>query len=904
MDALPVQYIVEEGPAVSDQFESLSQDQAPLVDGDSQGAEASGEVSQPELPAQANVASESSEPVSAEPASGEPVTAESESAQPTLEVDQEPFLNPEVGESAFARLGLHGSVLRAIEEIGYEVPSPIQAEIIPYVLEGRDVVGQAQTGTGKTAAFALPLICRLEAAGPEGLGRKAGVQVLVLVPTRELAIQVSEAFGRYAAKLPSFHVLPIYGGTSYEPQLKHLRRGVQVVVATPGRLADHIRRGTLNLENLKTVVLDEADEMLRMGFFEEVEWILDRTPPGRQVALFSATLPEPIRKLARTVLDNPAEVTVREKTATASSIRQRHWMVSGLHKLDALTRLLESEEFEAMIVFVRMKTEATELSRKLQARGMECEALTGDVPQRDREAIVERVRAGDTDILVATDVAARGLDVPRITHVVNYDMPLDTESYIHRIGRTGRAGRSGEAILFVAPRERRMLLAIEKATRQRIEPMRMPTLEVIRDIRVSRFRQRILEVLEQPETALEGYRDMVSSLCEEQGLAVEDVAAACAHLAQGDGPGLFSGEKDAPGAAAGGSGSDKAAVVRDVAAAKAFSSQSKAPAYSGSPKDSAAWTDGEDQGEEGSQRAGRPSLKAWRIAVGHRDRIRPGMIVGAIANEVGIPGKDIGDILIEVDHSIVVLPGDLSPDQLAAFEETRIGSVRLNPQPAPLPPSGAARIAKDQRRGGFDSDRPSFGRKPFDRSRDRGGDRGSSFRRFDRDSGDRDRPFRPQDDQRFGDRPRPRSFEDRDRPSFGGGAPRRFPDGPPRDRDFPSRDREFRPSGPATGKRGFGASFPPAEDRREDYSRDRGPREGFGGPPRDFRRGPDDDRDRDFRGGRSDWSPRQDDFKRGGDFRDKKAGFGKPRGAKPKPRFEPPWGFPKGTKPGKPPKKR
>jgi len=348
---------------------------------------------------------------------------------------------------SFRDLALSEPVLRALADVGYESPSPIQAATIPVLLSGADMLGQAQTGTGKTAAFALPALSRIDLSGHEP-------QVLVLVPTRELALQVSEAFQRYAAHIKGFHVLPIYGGQSYQPQLNALRRGVHVVVGTPGRVIDHMNRGTLKLTGLTMLVLDEADEMLRMGFVDAVESILEQTPPRRQVALFSATLPAPIRRIAQKHLRSPVEVTIKSKTTTATNIRHRFWLVSGMHKLDALTRILEAETFDGMLVFTRTKHSTVELAEKLEARGFAAAPLNGDIPQQQRERTVARLKAGQIDILVATDVAARGLDVERIGHVVNYDVPYDTESYVHRVGRTGRAGRKGEAILFIAPRER------------------------------------------------------------------------------------------------------------------------------------------------------------------------------------------------------------------------------------------------------------------------------------------------------------------------------------------------------------------------------------------------------------------------------------------------------------------
>ena len=397
--------------------------------------------------------------------------------------------------TAFNQLALPKPILKALDDVGYETPSPIQAQTVPLLLEGRDVVGQAQTGIGKTAAFALPILSNLDL-------KQKQPQVLVLTPTRELAIQVAEAFQKYATHLKGFHVLPIYGGQEFRTQIRALERGVHVAVGTPGRVMDHMRRGNLKLDKLRTLVLDEADEMLRMGFIDDVEWILEQTPKSRQIALFSATMPQQIRRIATRYLNNPEEVTIKVRKATAELIRQRFWPVSGLHKLDALTRILEAEPFDAMLVFVRTKTATVELSEKLEARGYASTPLNGDIPQKQRERAIENLRRGKLDILVATDVAARGLDVDRISHVINYDIPYDTEAYVHRIGRTGRAGRQGDAILFVAPREKRLLGAIEKATSKEIEMMELPSTELINDKRIARFKQRITDALASDKSAL------------------------------------------------------------------------------------------------------------------------------------------------------------------------------------------------------------------------------------------------------------------------------------------------------------------------------------------------------------------------------------------------------------------
>lgn len=375
--------------------------------------------------------------------------------------------NPSPTPLLFADLGLSDAVMQAVTKVGYETPSPIQAATIPALLAGRDVLGQAQTGTGKTAAFALPLLTRTALT-------QTKPQVLVLAPTRELAIQVAEAFQRYAAAISGFRVLPVYGGQSYGQQLAALKRGVHVVVGTPGRVIDHLERGTLDLSELKTLVLDEADEMLRMGFIEDVEAVLQKLPVSRQVALFSATMPPQIRRIAQTYLHDPIEVTIATKTTTAANIRQRYWWVSGLHKLDALTRILEVETFDAMIIFVRTKAATEELAEKLQARGLAAAAINGDMQQMQRERTIHQLKDGKLDILVATDVAARGLDVERISHVLNYDIPYDVESYVHRIGRTGRAGRSGEAILFVTPREKACCARSNVPLINRLKPCNCP----------------------------------------------------------------------------------------------------------------------------------------------------------------------------------------------------------------------------------------------------------------------------------------------------------------------------------------------------------------------------------------------------------------------------------------------
>jgi ATP-dependent RNA helicase DeaD len=544
--------------------------------------------------------------------------------------------------AGFHALGLSDPVLRALDELGYETPSPIQSRIIPHMLAGDDVIGQAQTGTGKTAAFALPLLTRLGEQPPGAPG------VLVLTPTRELAIQVSEAFQRYAAHLPNFHVLPIYGGQDYRSQLRALRRGVQVIVGTPGRVIDHLGRGTLNLGELACVVLDEADEMLRMGFIEDVEKILEQTPDGCQAALFSATMPPAIRRIAQRHLHDPAEVTVQVRTASVDTIRQRAVVVAAPDKLEALTRLLEAETGDGLIVFVRTKTATGELAEKLKARGYEAAPLNGDIPQSQREFTVEQLRSGNLDVLVATDVAARGLDVPRISHVINYDIPHDTETYIHRIGRTGRAGRKGEAILFVTPREKRLLQVIGKATGQRIEIMPLPSADVINAQRISRFKQRIGDTLAAGEPRF--FRELIEQYQQESGAEPLAIAAALASMVQGEEPLLL---VDKP-------------VRRDSRPERA---EGGAPGPEREARSKRA--------RPAAERVAEPGMERFRIEVGHQHGVKPGNIVGAIANEAGLDSKHIGRIDIRQDHSFVDLPEGMPRELLNHLKKIRVMGVPI-----------------------------------------------------------------------------------------------------------------------------------------------------------------------------------------------------------------------------------
>jgi ATP-dependent RNA helicase DeaD len=570
----------------------------------------------------------------------------------------------------FADLGLAEPVMAAVAEVGYETPSPIQAATIPALLAGRDVLGQAQTGTGKTAAFALPLLSRLDLSASKP-------QVLVLAPTRELAIQVAEAFQRYANKIKGFHVLPIYGGQSYYPQLQALKRGVHVVVGTPGRVIDHLDRGTLDLSELKALVLDEADEMLRMGFIDDVETVLKKVPEQRQVALFSATMPSQIRRIAQTYLRDPVEVTIAAKTTTATNIRQRFWFVSGLHKLDALTRILEAEPYDAMIIFARTKSATDELAEKLQARGLAAAAINGDVQQAQREKTIQQLKDGKLDILVATDVAARGLDVERISHVLNYDIPYDTESYVHRIGRTGRAGRSGEAILFVSPREKNMLRAIERATRQPIAEMQLPTVESVNDARVTRFLSRISETLALDESSggdLGLYRELVERFEREQNVPAIEVAAALAKLLQGDTPLLLAPErKREPQEFR----QQREYVERAERGAERRERPAREQREPRAEREGAAPRPKKDVGPRQPPEAG---METFRIEVGHMHGVKPGNIVGAIANEAELDSKYIGRIDIHDDHSILDLPEGMPKPLLMHLKKVRVAGQALRLQ--------------------------------------------------------------------------------------------------------------------------------------------------------------------------------------------------------------------------------
>jgi len=548
--------------------------------------------------------------------------------------------------ATFADLGLSADVERALADVGYESPSPIQAATIPHLLAGEHVVGLAQTGTGKTAAFALPILSRIDVTATTP-------QALVLAPTRELALQVSEAFERYAAHVEGLRVLPVYGGQGYGVQLSALRRGVQVVVGTPGRVMDHLEKGTLDLSALRFVVLDEADEMLNMGFVEDVDQILAGTPEDKQVALFSATMPAQIRRMTKKHAPGAVEVSVKSSTATAANITQRVVRVAHHRKLDALTRIIEVENFDAMIVFVRTKHATEELAERLRARGLSAAAINGDVVQQQRERTIEQLRSGALDILVATDVAARGLDVERISHVVNHDIPTDNESYVHRIGRTGRAGRSGDAISFVTPRETHLLRSIEKATRQPMTPMQVPSADDVNATRVQRFTEAITAAL--GDEQMDVFRELIGSYTDLHDVPALDVAAAIAVLAQDGEPLLLAEDVPEP------------------------------------PRERTSRKGGQKEGQKGVPRGGRdreqgprkprrvnPDLATYRIAVGKRHRVEPRQIVGALANEGGLSREDFGRIDINVGFSLVELPAKLGKDTLDRLRQTRISGVLIN----------------------------------------------------------------------------------------------------------------------------------------------------------------------------------------------------------------------------------
>ncbi|MBV0932818.1 DEAD/DEAH box helicase [Marinobacterium weihaiense] len=553
--------------------------------------------------------------------------------------------NTDTSPATFGDLGLSAPILNALADVGYETPSPIQARSIPPLLEGRDLLGMAQTGTGKTAAFALPLLQRIDTTATHP-------QLLILAPTRELALQVATACEKYSKHLPGLRTLSIYGGQGYDSQIRGLRRGAQVIIGTPGRVMDHIRRGTLQLDRLQALVLDEADEMLRMGFIDDVEWVLQHTPSQRQIALFSATMPQAIRHIAENYLQEPAVIKIQAQTATASTIRQRVWVVRGMSKTQALTRILEQHEHEAALVFVRTKTATESLADELTRAGFPAAALHGDIAQVQRERIVSKLKKGELDVVIATDVVARGLDVERISHVINYDIPYDNESYIHRIGRTGRAGRNGDAILFVAPREQRLLRQLERTTRQPLETLKLPTAKEINELRAERLQKQILAAAEKAN--LDEYMPLINKLQETSELSTGQLVAATIALMHSDKP-LWMDENEPD------------------------------------PNTRPAPRERQERGERG-ERGERPrrnqrnepvaaGMERYWIGVGHLHGVKPGNIVGAIANEAGIESRQIGRINIADEFSCVDLPQGLESGQLQTLKRARVCGQRLDIRP-------------------------------------------------------------------------------------------------------------------------------------------------------------------------------------------------------------------------------
>jgi ATP-dependent RNA helicase DeaD len=548
--------------------------------------------------------------------------------------------------SGFARFGFAPEVLAALDTIGYSEPSPIQQAAIPELLLGRDLVGQAQTGTGKTAAFALPMLARIDP-------NQRKPQVLVLAPTRELALQVAAAFNSYAAQLPAVRTVAVYGGADFRDQIHQLKRGAQIVVGTPGRVMDHMRQGTLDLSELRTLVLDEADEMLRMGFIDDVEWVLGQLPEQRQVVLFSATMPAEIRRISQQYLSSPAEITIRTKAADAGRIRQRYLVVQGPHKLPALERVLESEGGEGVIIFARTKAITLTVAESLEAHGYDVAVLNGDVPQVQRERTIERLKSGQVDVLVATDVAARGLDVDRIGLVINYDIPFDSEAYVHRIGRTGRAGRSGEAILFLTPRERRFLGGLERAVGKPIEPMDVPSNATINQHRLDRLRQRLTGAHQQSGCSAEEralLSEILQRVAQEQGCSPDNLALAALELSLAGKPLLLQ-------------GNDDFTQVR-----------TNGPSREGRDRDQRDREPRRRIGGRPERPIGEPEddMERFRVELGWRDRIKPGNLVGAIANETGLNGRAIGRIQIFDTHSVLDLPKGMPDEVFQSLRQLRV----------------------------------------------------------------------------------------------------------------------------------------------------------------------------------------------------------------------------------------
>lgn len=537
----------------------------------------------------------------------------------------------------FSALGLSEPVLKAIQQLGYEQPTPIQAQCIPLLLDKKNLLGTAQTGTGKTAAFALPLLSSIDE-------KQKTPQILVLTPTRELAIQVAEAFQSYAKHLKGFHVLPIYGGADIRSQLKGLKRGAQVIVGTPGRTLDHLKRKSLNLRQINALVLDEADEMLRMGFIDDVESILSQTPDNCQRALFSATMPAPIKRVASKYLGDAEQISIASKTKTVERIKQQYVTVKGHQKMDALTRVLEVEPFDAMIIFVRTKSSTVDIAERLEARGFSAAALNGDLSQAIRERTINKLKKGKVDIVVATDVAARGLDVERISHVINFDIPYDNESYVHRIGRTGRAGREGTAILFITPKETRLLRSIEKSTRQSIPPLTMPSNEQLSGQRIEQFTQQLLTTMETPR--LDKFRDMIVKFASDNELDMADIAAALTYENQKDRP-LFP-------------------KLDNIVAPR--------PERENKKSENKTKKERKLRDEDGKV----IPMITYRLEVGKNDSVEPSNIVGAIANEADISSQYIGQIKLYDSYSTVDLPEGMPNEVFKHLKKVRVRGNPLN----------------------------------------------------------------------------------------------------------------------------------------------------------------------------------------------------------------------------------
>ncbi len=612
----------------------------------------------------------------------------------------------------FTDLNLPEPILKALNDLGYETPSPIQAECIPLLQDGGDVLGMAQTGTGKTAAFALPLLSRIDTS-------LSKPQLLVLAPTRELAIQVAEAFQAYSRHMRGFHVLPIYGGQSYPIQLKALKRNPQVIVGTPGRVIDHLNRGTLDLSDIKSLVLDEADEMLRMGFIDDVESILSKTPEKRQMALFSATMPDEIRRITKRFMNEPSVIKIAAKTSTVENIEQKCLIIGGLQaKLDGLTRILETEDYDGVIIFARTKTMTVELAEKLEARGYSAAALNGDLNQAMRERTVNRLKNGQLDIVIATDVAARGLDVPRIDLVVNYDIPTDTESYVHRIGRTGRAGRKGTAILFAAPRERRLLKAIERATRQPLSMIDLPSRDDVTKKRIASFRDQLSE-LSSGEENLDFYKNLVGQLSEELELSELDLASALLFMAQKEKPLVL--PPEAPRRERSFRDDDRGDRGRDR-------------------NDRGERRDRGDRPERGERRPA-AEMEVFRIEVGRTDGVQVKNIVGAIANEANINSRNIGGIRLHDEYSTIELPKGMPSEQLQQLQQVYVCNKALRMSKL----EGVAAEGRQERsRPPRDNDRPDRGHRGQRRDSN-GGERRDSNGGERRDHSER-RPRRPRRD--------------------------------------------------------------------------------------------------------------------------------------------------------------